>query len=1214
MSATSDTIFPFPCQIDARIFHRFVTVRKSTISLASALCVLSLLPGIPLESRVQAEDTAAANPHALEATLQSDGRGPGWRIPATTRHARDLTPEQVQARAEEARNQSALLKEKVAGQWFAALITPNGSSPLSIVSRFRNWRELADFVRTNQALVEVWADGGAGQKNGTRRLTPAELAARQRGEVAQPTVITLTTKDTTSGQPRVHRLELGFDASSRAGAELQQQVGADDGDPSLQPIIAALRLQGAGGVAGTETSLPDGGIIELVQGSGSGAQTYPGVQALAARHTQVLSDLLEWRHYLRKKKLGLPQETNELLRAASALEDLAGKGIWIDDTDALLSVDAFNNRFAYRRYAQGQPQVVTVTAIPSRADRISDVANAEAARRLEARERGALAPGGNGIALVHRVRDVNGRPEIGPLVFSDDSAEGIASLLALLDRLPVAEQARLRFDGFSGAIVDADFDGKGRNDRFFLTVRYPPGQVIQRKRVNPLTGEVEIRHERDGLLLRLVTDAWITDYDYNSDREETATRTCANTGSRNAPVKGPLVEETRTAESWQRDLGLADVDPYRPTMARSRVSHITGETTREIYGLFPAPVATVDEQFITSRQFNPYGVFVSATIFDNGRTAEDFARPLPAKLNEPIVGRERFLETSSVPSRELGQLRNLKPQGYLTTVLRRDLARGDTVTQTFDNGHWGRKVRESYADRLGGTNGLPVEVTLDYRDASWFGVISTRATHRSAVSGKKIRQMDTRSYDPFLKRLWAVELDATGRSVTNVWDYGKPWPIESQTAGRKTVYDYNRDATEFRAVTTVAGSDEELSRASGRFDTNAQHWLVQRVMWWRPGITNESQFLTLSSAGRVLSLRLSDVFERRPVYDVDGLALAVNVYRKHEGSGQFLVLHQQEDDFRWNGGERDARIQTYVEGQLYDSFRRVSDTEGRIVVDKIRQVAGLDLKTTITYDGSTERRQIGQSLQNGQVRWTRVWQPEERQLNGEFQLPAKIVPTWGLSMTETFRPGDPLQRPIALRLENDDTYRVTEWYEGTDIARTIERRNRRGRLLERCSRRLNAGTDRMVPYDRVKVEKLTFWGAVLSVETNAFMRGTDRLLFTLRRAEKVYADLAQPFDAPGYAVDPDSREGIQLLVRGERRDYLMKLFRSRIESGVEPLLAIDTIDVAQGVPGQMTRQVRDRDEGLLDEHWFSLPAVGAIVGNDQTLWDLAARAARSQSV
>ena len=290
----------------------------------------------------------------------------------------------------------------------------------------------------------------------------------------------MTTPALPNASPRSYRLELGYDASEKALAQTQQLKPNGNGAALAGltlPLARALHLDGGGAVPpGTAPTPPEhvvseGGVLEWTEGS-DGLESplrnewRLGASAFAESYTQVRDDLLEWRQYVQKRALKLPMESNELQNVADALDGLTRKGIAVDDADPLVKVDPVHNQFTYRRYIQGQPRRVTVTGVPPRSDLVRESVRVETARRLGLEERRALAANADGIAKVHRAREVNGRAELGDLALSETSAGGINALLDLLDRLPVTNRAQVNLANGRPVLVDGDLDGSGHRDRF----------------------------------------------------------------------------------------------------------------------------------------------------------------------------------------------------------------------------------------------------------------------------------------------------------------------------------------------------------------------------------------------------------------------------------------------------------------------------------------------------------------------------------------------------------------------------------------------------------------------------------------------------------------------------------------------------------------------------------------------------------------------------
>src|SRR5262249_28663669 len=151
---------------------------------------------------------------------------------------------------------------------------------------------------------------------------------------------------------------------------------------------------------------------------------------------------------------------------------------------------------------------------------------------------------------------------------------------------------------------------------------------------------------------------------------------------------------------------------------------------------------------------------------------------------------------------------------------------------------------------------------------------------------------------------------------------------------------------------------------------------------------------TYSAFGRLIATRIGDTFEARPDYNADGIEQSRQTYRRDPATGQFTVPHLQEDRYRWQNGERTARVRTWLEGASHDEYETITDAEGRRVVDAIRQWPQLDLRTVLTYDGQSERVLQAEVQQNGEVRATLRALGELRQSDGSYRLRMEVVPTW----------------------------------------------------------------------------------------------------------------------------------------------------------------------------------------------------------------------------
>src|SRR4029079_1525133 len=147
------------------------------------------------------------------------------------------------------------------------------------------------------------------------------------------------------------------------------------------------------------------------------------------------------------------------------------------------------------------------------------------------------------------------------------------------------------------------------------------------------------------------------------------------------------------------------------------------------------------------------------------------------------------------------------------------------------------------------------------------------------------------------------------------------------------------------------------------------------------------------------------------------------------------------------------------------------------------------------------------------------------------------------SRRQMFRPGDPLRKTVSDRFENEESIHVTQWFDGTDVPKNFELRHRHVRVKQKFSTRLNAALEGPFLCDLVEREKVNFWGATAVVETNAYFRGTQILVSSRNPIETIYFDPAQPFAVPMYAVDSENHSGVQALVRGEKRDHVVRVYR-----------------------------------------------------------------------
>src|SRR6185436_9847042 len=115
-------------------------------------------------------------------------------LPAPVKQYGGLSRAAVERVLREEVNYAQVVREKVDGRWFAALVEADGEAPFAIRGRFDSWRGLVEFLADRNALVDVWASGetGAGQ---VRRIPASELGELQRQRHERPTFVTVTYPD-----------------------------------------------------------------------------------------------------------------------------------------------------------------------------------------------------------------------------------------------------------------------------------------------------------------------------------------------------------------------------------------------------------------------------------------------------------------------------------------------------------------------------------------------------------------------------------------------------------------------------------------------------------------------------------------------------------------------------------------------------------------------------------------------------------------------------------------------------------------------------------------------------------------------------------------------------------------------------------------------------------------------------------------------------------
>ncbi|HAB16336.1 MAG TPA: hypothetical protein DCE44_07785, partial [Verrucomicrobiales bacterium] len=847
-----------------------------------------------------------------------------------------------------------------------------------------------------------------------------------------------------------------------------------------------------------EKGLADGLVIEqLVEAEDAATlpvtafepQLFRGKTALHEKYGTLFAWLVEWRRHLQRHELGLPPVPEDVNTLEAVRSGLAALGVRTDEEgpDPLLGVDAENSSLRYVAYINGHRRVVQLTAITSLAGIGEELERVREGAAIEAARRDAVAPGGAGVAFLNSVVEHEGRLQVGPLVRGADgsvfgaglrrTAAELEPVFAALDRLPVTNRARLEQQNYSGAVLDLDADGDGRSQRVAISLEFPLGEV-RRLRTNSITGATEVEVYQRGRLHEIISSYLVVAVDRDDLGRETGTRTFLNLGSLAEPRKGPWLEQTRTLKSWTLAGASAWEEPYAARLQRLRLSRVTGDWTRETFGLFSSPVEVVSESLITTNQFGANGRLERAVAFANLAADDGRTRGPPTPVVRPVQGVVRFESTVGA----------FEPEGLLT-LQRRDAVTGQRTVEKRNLARLGRLEFEESVDPFDGTREFVTRITHEYDDSFLFGQVPRRVV-TTAASGQPLADLRILAVDPLVRQTRGVETDFTGATRTNLWSARWDRPVQIDTALRTTTNRFDVAGLEISGVTRTRDSGEEVARFAGRFDPSTREWVIQRDLWFQPGLTNRSEVTAFSPGGRVLRSQTAQVLETRPLYDPDGIARSNTVWFAETSPGTFERLAKIETDFRWTNGVRTARIQSFLGGSLRDEYRASTDAEGRIIEDGQRAWPGLSLVNRIRYDGGTERVQRAEEFQNERLRTTFVPQTVQPPTNGISLLPVQVTPAWGLVSTQFMVVGDPLGRSRETVLEDGGRIRTLEWFAGSAIARRTEAVGRDGRVTGRTELIPAAGNEGGIPFDRMIRRLVSPWNQESTVEEVALAQGS----------------------------------------------------------------------------------------------------------------------------
>ncbi|MGK0185669.1 MAG: hypothetical protein ACI9R3_001447 [Verrucomicrobiales bacterium] len=830
---------------------------------------------------------------------------------------------------------------------------------------------------------------------------------------------------------------------------------------------------------------------------------------------------------------------------------------------------------------------------------------------------------GTAAVFIHRAHLVDGVYELGALARDKDdgvlgtgmltSAAQVQRVFEAIDDLPISDRTRLVWNRFAPTLVELDHDRDRIKELVFLSIEFSSDQELQRSTTNQLTGESEIHVYLRGYLLRTISSRRITGLGYDSAGTEQSSRTFLNVGTLEKPVKGRQIEETRTLELWAREMdGM--IDPYDPLIAKLRVNFVTGESQREVYGLFPLPVETANEHYVTRNRYDERGVFRSATVFENGSEDSHFERLRVDKLKRPVVGRERF-HLSSAPV----DARGLKAQSYRLSIVKENLIKKVFRTEVLDLANGGRKITESYRDSAKG-NIHEVETRFEYRDAFFLGLIPASATTRAAKSGTVLKTTSYKAYDPVERELTGTTVNHKGNTTTDTWRHGQEAPIRSKSLLRTTETTYERDGIRFLARIVTNDTDEEVAVLTGNYDANSQEWRVQRAFWFQPDIPLRSDTARFTPFGRLIAMQSAQSepdgqIETIPAYDANGIETAREM-RMQLSSDTNGILLRREDSYEWNRGGLRARVHTFVNGDRHDTYLIARDSEGRVVEDAIKQYDGLSLRTMNRYVGGSERLKHSEVYINDELRMRSVSDGVERLPDGGYLHRMRAEPVWGLARTITYRLGSTFARELETVYENGYRAKPTEWFTGTALPRTMEIWNAEGRKFEELTHTLNVDSIQGRPYDLTVRQRVGAFGNKASIERKATLRGTNIGLFTDFDQMRTYFRPSGPYDVPEYTVHLGDERGTTVNISGASIPHVIKLFDSKLETrkptvgiGGEPVLAVTSVELNQR---KFIRTYYDRAGAAVEELIGSLESAGNIVSMErQEILDLVNETIRS---
>lgn len=783
------------------------------------------------------------------------------------------------------------------------------------------------------------------------------------------------------------------------------------------------------------------------------------------------------------------------------------------------------------------------------------------------------------VAYLHRVQKNGEDTTVGPLwelkegPFRGDGlvrgAERIDALFDLIEGTPAVDQARLMGNRFAATRLRLDLTGDGEPEELFLTIEFPlDGQVV-RQRVNPASGETERRVYERGHLRRVITAHRVTEFVVDAEGVEVESRVFRNTGQLKSPQKGSLLEESRTTEIWFRDWNVDGIDPRLPVISKVRVNYLTGVTTRETFGLFPQPVERVDGQYLTRYALDDRGQILSAEVFRNGRTEEELDRGLMDRLLAPVAGDLRYRDKVVPVPKEAGE------RSYLLALQREDVLRGTTRVMVLDRAWDGRMILQQFAEQLPGAGLVQKATRYHYRENFHGGLVPVSSETRAGDDNQLLSSMSVQHYDSETRRLRGEVRDYAGRVSSQLWDHRWEGPVEVQTDSllTKTVYDDFGDSYVSETVALMG----HYPVASSEGEWRAGRWESTRRVWLEPGVILRTENERRSAWGSLLRVVTSEVMEARPHYADSGQEIAQRHYLLGEGEP---VLQREESQYRWREGERLATVTTYLGGELHDQYDIKRDASGRVLIDRMKSLPGLGLRTVNQHQGVGEKLVEATTFQNGEVleRWRPL--PVQDAPDGGLELPVRVSDPNGGTRTEYYALDRGSTLPARIVFANGEHLQVLH----EEGARVGILRDKTKVVIERSRLVPTSVVFDGMALDEIIREAVGENGEHAVVERRAVIRGTDVTVFRDRAGGRLVYDWSAVNGAPQYEMDPSGRRGVSLTLGGERRSNVTRLFQSypSTKEG-EHVNVVETVALEGFFGRPYTRRVYDRAGQLLEE-------------------------------